>query len=79
MRRTQIQLPDELYLRLKKLAARKEWSLSEVLRRGAEYVLLTYPMETQDEKRGWVPPSPRSLGKFRVSAKEWREIANYRE
>jgi hypothetical protein len=43
MVKTQIQLSDELYARVKKLAERKEWSLAEAFRRGAELLLQQYP------------------------------------
>jgi predicted transcriptional regulator len=36
MIRTQIQLPDPLYQRLKVIAEQQDWSLSEVMRKAAE-------------------------------------------
>jgi hypothetical protein len=39
MTRTQIQLPDELYLRAKRVAAQRELSMAEMTRRGLELFL----------------------------------------
>ena len=43
MKRTQIQLPDELYQRAKAFAAQRELSLAEVTRRGLELFLDRFP------------------------------------
>lgn len=43
MIRTQIQLPDSLYAEVKRIASEQEWSIAEVLRRGAEAILRRYP------------------------------------
>lgn len=43
MIRTQIQLPDSLYAEIKRIAQEQEWSIAEVLRRGAEAILRRYP------------------------------------
>lgn len=45
MTRTQIQLPDELYQRAKRFAAKRELSLAEMTRRGLELFLDRYPDE----------------------------------
>ena len=45
MTRTQIQLPDELYQRAKRFAAKRELSLAEMTRRGLELFLERYPDE----------------------------------
>jgi len=74
MVRTQIQLPDELYSRLKQLAEAREWTLAETLRRGAEQVLLMYSATSAGPR--WEPPEPKDLGKFQTGPEEWREIAN---
>ena len=42
MVRTQIQLPDDLYARAKKLCESREISLAEMARRGIEYILSVY-------------------------------------
>ena len=72
MKRTQIQLPDALFAEVKRLAEEQEWSVAEVLRRGAEYMVTCYP-PGRDES--WKPPEPRSLGPFKVSVEVWREFA----
>jgi hypothetical protein len=59
MVKTQIQLPDELYQRVKQLAEQKEWSLAEAFRRGAELLLQRYP---SPQPAPWIPPKPRHLG-----------------
>jgi hypothetical protein len=64
MIKTQIQLPDALYLELKRVAKEREISLAEVLRRGAEYITQVYlPVEKKVK--------PESLpGPFHVGVKE---------
>ena len=59
MTRTQIQLPDDIYLRAKKLAEAREVSLAELARRGLEYILSVYAPQTAAD---WQPPKPRRLG-----------------
>jgi hypothetical protein len=61
MVRTQIQLPEEVYLRAKRLAEAREISLAELTRRGLEYILSVYtpePVATNE----WQLPKPRRLG-----------------
>ncbi|MBL9184809.1 MAG: hypothetical protein JNN17_21870 [Verrucomicrobiaceae bacterium] len=43
MTRTQIQFPDPLYQRLKGIAERQDWSLSEVMRKAAEHFISRFP------------------------------------
>jgi hypothetical protein len=43
MIRTQIQLPEILYKEVQRVAATQEWSIAEVIRRGAESVVRAYP------------------------------------
>lgn len=61
MVKTQIQLSDEMYRAAKDLAARKEWSLAEVVRRGLEDILCRFPGDTRAGDL-WELPAPRSLG-----------------
>ena len=61
MTRTQIQLPDEMLARAKKVCEAREISLAELARRGLEYILSVYAPVT-DTKREWQPPKPRKLG-----------------
>ena len=75
MKRMQIQLPDKLYERLKRLAENEETSLAEILRRGAEYILSLHP-EAAHSLSGWDIPEPMDLGRFRVAEEQWRIMAN---
>jgi hypothetical protein len=43
MTRTQIQIPDPLYREVRRVAEQQDWSVSEVIRRGAEAVVRAYP------------------------------------
>lgn len=43
MTRTQIQFPEPLYRRLKEIAERQDWSLSEVMRKAAEHFVTRFP------------------------------------
>ena len=61
MVRTQIQLPDGLYYDLKRLAAQKEWTLAETLRRAAEQFLDRHP-DPAPQSMSWRLPEPRDLG-----------------
>ena len=61
MVRTQIQLPDAVYARARRVAKAKEISLAELARRGIETILDQYP---SPELIGadWTPPQVRSGG-----------------
>ena len=61
MVKTQVQLPDELYRAAKELAARKEWSLAEVVRRAMENMLCLFPSASARDAV-WELPQPRALG-----------------
>lgn len=61
MTRTQIQLPDEVFAKAKKLCEAREISLAELARRGIEYILSVYSQEPGG-KGDWQPPKPRRLG-----------------
>lgn len=75
MVRTQIQLSDELYRRLKVLAKEREWSLAEAIRRGAEMLLRSFPREPIEPEK-WRLPEARPLGAFRSDVESWRALAN---
>lgn len=75
MKRTQIQIPDKLYYNLKKLAAKEETSLAELIRRAAEYLLCLYP-EYEEFQANWQPPEPEDLGEFLMDDSEWRLMAH---
>jgi hypothetical protein len=61
MTRTQIQLPDELYQRAKRFAAKRELSLAEMTRRGLELFLDRYP-EVEEAGKQWKLPSVKGGG-----------------
>ena len=61
MVRTQIQLPDDLYTRARKLCEDREISLAEMARRGIEYMLSVYAAQPGNLDE-WQPPKPRRLG-----------------
>jgi len=75
MRRTQVQLPEPLYREVKRVAELQDWSIAEILRRGAEHVVRCYPADKEDQ-RSWAPPAPRSLGAFLAPVERWRELAS---
>lgn len=54
MIRTQIQFPDPLYHRLKKIAESQDWSLSEVMRKAAEHFVTRFPED----------PKPKAIWRF---------------
>jgi Arc/MetJ-type ribon-helix-helix transcriptional regulator len=72
MKRTQIQIPDPLYKEVKRLAALRDWSVSEVIRRAVEELVAKYPGIKQRER--WEPPRPRNLGKPKIPAERWRDL-----
>jgi hypothetical protein len=61
MTRTQIQLPDDVYARARRVCDSREISLAELARRGLEYILSVYAPEP-GAGGGWQPPKPRKLG-----------------
>jgi hypothetical protein len=46
MNKTQIQVPEELFEELRAFAGKREWSLAETFRRGAELLLQVYADES---------------------------------
>ena len=75
MTKTQIQLPDNLYENVKKLAKAKEISFAEICRRGLEYMLTVYPLDL-NRNDDWELPEPKHLGKPKVHYSEWRSLAH---
>ena len=61
MIRTQIQLPDQVYARARRVAKAKEISLAELARRGIETILDQYPTP-ELIAADWTPPRVRSGG-----------------
>lgn len=75
MIRTQIQLPEVLHARAKRLADRQEMSLAELVRRGLEHMLRLYREDAAPEPE-WLPPDPLPLGEFKAPVEDWRELAS---
>jgi hypothetical protein len=63
MTRTQIQLPDPLYHRLKVIAKQQDWSLSEVMRKAEEHFITRFP-EAPKRKAVWRFPTLDCGGDF---------------
>ena len=63
MTRTQIQFPEPLYQRLKEIAERQDWSLSEVMRKAAERYAPAFPEAPAPRKACRFPALP-SAGDF---------------
>ena len=76
MVRTQIQLPDELYARARKICESREISLAELVRRGIEYILSVYAQEPVANQE-WTPPKPRRLGWQGLSDTEIKQQAQW--
>lgn len=73
MVRTQIQLPDELYERMKRFATARELSMAEVARRGLEDLLRRYP-EPESADPEWQIPRT-TVGTVQVSLEDLRNVA----
>ncbi len=74
MTRTQIQLPDDVYDRARKVCKSREISLAELARRGLEYILSVYAPEPGAGGE-WQPPKPRRLGWKNLGDAEIKEQA----
>ena len=61
MTRTQIQLPQPLFRRLKAIAAARDWSLAELIRRATEVYAQRCP-EDADPDPPWAMPVLRGSG-----------------
>jgi len=77
MIKTQIQLPNELYEEVKRVAREREMSLAEVLRRGAEYITRVYlPVRKEDPESSLPGPFHISLKKDPFESPDWRYEMN---
>jgi hypothetical protein len=74
MTRTQIQLPDDVYARARKVCEAREISFAELSRRGIEYMLSVYAPAAASKKK-WAPPKPRRLGWMGLTDAEIKEEA----
>lgn len=65
MTRTQIQLPEPLYRRLKEIALSQDWSLSEVIRKAAEHFVTRFP-EAPRTRAAWSFPTLECGGDYLI-------------
>jgi hypothetical protein len=75
MTKTQIQVPEDLFAEIREFARRREWSLAETFRRGAELLLETYPDDAPPPSAPWQPPTSRAVGWKGLSAEQLRDLA----
>ena len=75
MTKTQIQVPEELFAEIREFARKREWSLAETFRRGAELLLQTYPADGPSVAQAWQPPSSRKAGWKGLNTEQLRELA----
>ncbi|MEO8614570.1 MAG: ribbon-helix-helix protein, CopG family [Luteolibacter sp.] len=66
MTRTQIQLPEPLFKRLRSIAKAKDLSLAEIIRREMERYAETFPEDLEPKQPWKFPVLPRSGGGFKV-------------
>ncbi len=78
MIKTQVQIPDELFERAKQVAAVKEWSFAEIVRRGLEQMVLRHAGKQWPPASEWSLPEPMDLGLIvdPFADPNWREEAN---
>jgi len=75
MTKTQIQVSEELLAEIRAFAKRREWSLAETFRRGAELLLQVYPEKTVAPAAAWAPPTSSRVGWKGLDAQQLREAA----
>jgi hypothetical protein len=75
MTKTQIQVPEELFAEIKQFAQRREWSLAETFRRGAELLLETYVEDTPPVSEPWQPPTSGRVGWKGLTADQLHDLA----
>ncbi len=75
MKKTQIQVPEELFREVRAFAKRREWSLAETFRRGAELLLQVYPEADTPSDTDWTPPSSSRVGWKGLTAEQLRDAA----
>lgn len=78
MKRTQIQLPDHLYLAAHHLAERQEISMAELVRRGLEYMLAVVP-GTQVAGTWQLPPVHDLQADDPFEQEDWRSALHMRD
>lgn len=75
MIKTQVQLPDNLYGEAKRIARQYEMSLAEVVRRGIEGIIPSYPNRRPQEEAWKLPTVRLELTADPFTDEHWREKA----
>jgi hypothetical protein len=75
MNKTQIQVPEELFQEVRAFAKKREWSLAETFRRGAELLLQVYSEQSTPPGDAWTPPISGRVGWKGLSARQLRDVA----
>jgi hypothetical protein len=75
MTKTQIQVPEKLFQDIRAFSKKREWSLAETFRRGAELLLQVYPDAGAATNAAWTPPTSFGVGWKGLSAKQLRDAA----
>ena len=75
MNKTQIQVPAELFKEVRAFARKREWSLAETFRRGAELLLQMYPDQPAAPGTAWTPPTSKRVGWKGLTAAQLRDAA----
>lgn len=74
MVRTHIRLPDEVFAKAKKFCEAREISLSELTRRGIEYMVEVDSLNS-GKPADWQLPQPRNLGWKGLDHAQIKELA----
>lgn len=75
MTKTQIQVPEQLFREVRAFSKKREWSLAETFRRGAELLLQVYPDGDATTDAAWTPPTSSRVGWKGLSTEQLREAA----
>jgi hypothetical protein len=78
MIKTQVQIPDDLFRRAKQVAAEKEWSFAEIVRRGLEYMTDANP-SGRLPAGDWQMPEPVPMGLPLAPEEEWTALSHEEE
>jgi hypothetical protein len=76
MVKTQVQLPEHLYREGKRIAAEYEMSFADVVRRGLERVIPSFPPRGRTPKTWKLPELDLGLTEDPFADAEWRELLN---
>lgn len=75
MKRTEVQLSDDLYEQVKGLAARLDMSVEELLREGAQKMVQTGAKHKPASNGDWCFPEGHHLGEFLAESEDWLLLA----